>query len=246
MNPSGSRRGSFIEGGGCSVKPLVHKLEAKPLSGDEIERRSFAAIDAEVPHPPFTPEQWEVVRRMIHTTADFTLLNDVKFSPDAITSACVALRAGRPLYVDANMIRAGLSLSRLRAVNPSYGPSRIACHVADEDVAGQARAAGLPRSLFAVRKARAVLDGGIAVFGNAPVGLMELSRLIMEEKLRPALVLAMPVGFVHVVESKQELMALQVPFIAVQGRRGGSTLAVSAIHALCTVAAQPSRPASGR
>jgi precorrin isomerase len=89
-----------------------------------------------------------------------------------------------------------------------------------------------------------LLNGGIAVFGNAPVALLELNRMVLEENIRPALVIAMPVGFVHVVESKQELMSLGVPFIAIEGRRGGSTLAVSVVHALCTLAARTTTAAT--
>jgi precorrin isomerase len=100
-------------------------------------------------------------------------------------------------------------------------------------VAQQAADQHLPRSIFAVRKACKMLHGGIALFGNAPVALMELNRMILEDGVRPALVIAMPVGFVHVIESKAELMSLDVPWIAIPGRRGGSTLAVAALHALC-------------
>jgi precorrin isomerase len=156
----------------------------------------------------------------------------VRFSPDAIDAACQALRAGAPIYADSNMIRAGLSLARLQRVCPAYRMDSILCHVADADIADQARQAGLPRSLFAVRKAIEKLHGGIAVFGNAPVALLELNRLIQETGLRPALVIGMPVGFVHVVESKQELMAMNIPWITIEGRRGGSPLAVSVVHAL--------------
>jgi hypothetical protein len=99
-----------------------------------------------------------------------------------------------------------------------------------------ARQSRLPRSLFAIRKAKSILDGGLAVFGNSPIALLELNRLILEEQIRPALVIAMPVGFVHVVESKEELMSLDVPYIALSGRRGGSPLAVSVVHALCSIA----------
>ena len=146
------------------------------------------------------------------------------------------MRAGAPLFVDSNMIRAGLSMARLREINPGYGPERIHCHVADADVAGEAAKARLPRSLFAMRKARPMLAGGIAAFGNAPVALLELNRMMLEDGVRPALVIGMPVGFVHVEESKQELISIEAPSIVVAGRRGGSTLAVSVIHALCTVA----------
>jgi precorrin isomerase len=206
---------------------------AHPMNGAAIEARSLAIIDAEAPAHSVAPGEWAVIRRMIHSMADFAIADCVRFSPEAVEAGMAALRAGAPIYADSNMIRAGLSVARLRRVSPTYGQDRIVCHVADDDVARQARAAGLPRSLFAVRKARQTLNGGIAVFGNAPVALLELNRMVIEDKIHPALVIAMPVGFVHVVESKQELMALTLPWIATEGRRGGSTLAVAAIHALC-------------
>lgn len=216
--------------------PLLHTLLAQPLSGEQIEERSFACIDQLTPEHGFLPDQWQVVRRLIHTTADPGLLDLVSFSPDALASGSAALRAGRPIFTDSNMIRSGLSLPRLRSVCSSYGPESVSCHVADADVAEEARQSGLPRSLFAMRKARAMVDGGILLFGNAPVALLELNRMIIEEGVRPALVVAMPVGFVHVVESKEELMELGVPFIAITGRRGGSPLAVATLHALCSIA----------
>lgn len=218
---------------------LINEFLRKPLSGPDIEACSFAIIDQELPgRGGFAPETWEVVRRMIHTCADPSIADCIKFSPDAIESGIGALRQGRPIYVDSNMIRAGLSLARLRSVNPAYSSERVVCNVAAGDVAQQAEATHMPRSLFAIRKAKAMLDGGIVVFGNAPVALLELNRLVLEENIRPALVIAMPVGFVHVVESKKELMSLGVPYVAVEGRRGGSTLAVSVLHALCTLAAR--------
>jgi len=216
--------------------PLLHNLLAQPLSGEQIEERSFACIDQLTPEHGFLPDQWQVVRRLIHTTADLGLLDLVSFSPDALASGSAALRAGRPIFTDSNMIRSGLSLPRLRSVYPAYGPESISCHVADTDVAEEARQSGLLRSLFAMRKARAMADGGILLFGNAPVALLELNRMIIEEGVRPALVVAMPVGFVHVVESKEELMELGVPFIAITGRRGGSPLAVATLHAICSIA----------
>jgi precorrin-8X/cobalt-precorrin-8 methylmutase len=216
--------------------PFIHRMYASPQSGQQIEVESFAVIDREAPGHDFSSEQWEVVRRLIHATGDFSLAESVRFSAEAIPAAVAALKEGRPLFVDSNMIRSGLSLARLRAVHAGYGLKHLVCHVADEDVAAEALARGLPRSLFAVRKARKILHGGIAVFGNAPVALLELNRMIMEENLRPVFVVAMPVGFVHVVESKEELMSLDIPYIAIAGRRGGSPLAVSVIHALCLLA----------
>lgn len=217
------------------VSPLIRSLLAFPMSGERIEALSLATIDREAPPHRFTPGQWTVVRRMIHATADFGLVEDTVFSPDAIDAGTAALRAGRPLFADANMIRAGISLARLREACPAYGPGSITCHVAGEEVAAQARESGLPRSLFAARKAAPILAGGIALIGNSPVALLELNRMVVEEGIRPALVIGMPVGFVHVEESKQELMSLGVPFVTVASRRGGSPLAVSALHALCSL-----------
>jgi precorrin-8X/cobalt-precorrin-8 methylmutase len=214
-------------------KPLIQSLLAHPMDGAAIEAKSLATIDAEAPAHSFSAGEWAVVRRMIHSTADFAIADCVRFSRQAVDAACHALRRGTPIYADSNMIRAGISLARLRRVYNGYGPDRIHCHVADPDVAAEAHAAGLPRSLFAARKAAPALDGGIAIFGNAPVALLELNRMVLEDGVRPALVIAMPVGFLHVVESKDELMALDVPWIATAGRRGGSTLAVAALHALC-------------
>ena len=218
-------------------RPLVRELYKNPIKPEEIEQLSFKAIEEEAGDHGLGPDEWIVLRRMIHTTASFDLRDDIRFSPDAIDAAVAALRRGADIYVDSNMMRGGISLERLRKVNPAYGPENIHCHVADKDIAEECRKAGLPRSLFAVRKAKKALDGGIAMFGNAPVALLELNRMIMEEGIRPAVVIAMPVGFVHVVESKEELVSLGVPFITIRGRRGGSPLAVSVVHALCAIAA---------
>jgi precorrin-8X/cobalt-precorrin-8 methylmutase len=216
--------------------PAIRDFLAAPFNGEEIEARSFAVIDREAPEHPFSPAEWEVVRRMIHTVGDFSIIPDIRFSPGSLEAAAWALREGRLIYCDSNMIRSGLSLARLRRVNPEYGPEKIVCYVADEAVARDSKDLGLPRSLLGLRKARPLLEGAIAVFGNAPIALLELNRMMMEEGLKPALVIGMPVGFVHVVESKQELLTLPVPFIALAGRRGGSPLAVSVVHALCTLA----------
>mgnify|MGYP001157828108 CR=1 FL=1 len=221
----------------ASHRPLIGAFLEAPMSGQEIEARSLEIIDREAPLHRFMAEQWPIVRRMIHTVGDFAIMEDVRFSPDAVAAGVRALRECRSIYVDSNMIRAGISIERLRAVCGFYRKESLLCHVADEDVIRQARRSSLPRSLHAVRKAKPLLEGAIAVIGNAPVALMEINRMIVEEGLKPALVVAMPVGFVHVVESKEELMGLGIPYIATAGRRGGSPLAVSVVHALCGLAA---------
>lgn len=217
-------------------RPSIYDFLASPLNGPEIEARSFEIIDGEAPAHNFTPDQWQVVRRMIHTVGDFSIMDNIKFSTGALSSAVKALQAAKPIYADSNMIRAGISLARLQAVHPGYGPGSLFCYVDDKEVAHLAHAQNMPRSLLAVQKAKPLLDGGIVLFGNAPVALLEMNRLIIEEGIKPALVVAMPVGFVHVLESKEEVTNTGVPFIVLTGRRGGSPLAVSVIHALCSLA----------
>jgi precorrin isomerase/siroheme synthase len=220
------------------ARPMIHQLLARPRSGADIEAGSFAVIDREAGAHGWAPDQWAVARRLVHTCADFGILEGLRFRHDAVAAGIRALRAGRPIYVDANMIRSGLSLARLRAVHPGYGPGDLHCHVADADVAEQAAESGLPRSLFALRKAAPLLEGAIVAIGNAPVALLELNRMIVEEGLRPALVVGMPVGFVHVLESKRELLALDVPAVVLEGRRGGSPLVVATLHALAGLAGE--------
>ena len=219
-----------------NAEPLMRRFMEKPLSGSDIEGLSFEIIDREAPNHDFDSDQWRVVRRMVHTAGDFAIMDDVRFSADAISAACEALKKGSPIYTDTNMIRAGLSLARLKEVCPDYTRERIVCHIADNDIAAEAKETGLPRSLLAVKKASPMLAGAIALFGNAPVGLLELNRMIIEEGIKPALVIAVPVGFVHVEESKDEVMGLDVPWIALSGRRGGSAIAVSILHALASIA----------
>jgi precorrin-8X/cobalt-precorrin-8 methylmutase len=219
-------------------RPLIRTFLDAPLSGPEIEARSMEIIDREAPAHPFGPEEWQIVRRMIHTVGDFGVIEAVRFSPDAVEAGVKALKGCRPIFADSNMIRTGISLARLHSVCGFYRSESIICHVADVDVTRMARRSGLPRSLHAVQKAKPLLEGAIILIGNAPVALMEINRMVIEEGLRPSLVVALPVGFVHVVESKEELMSLRVPSIALAGRRGGSPLAVSVLHALCGLAGE--------
>jgi precorrin-8X/cobalt-precorrin-8 methylmutase len=219
-------------------RPLMRVFLEAPMSGPEIEARSMEIIDSEAPAHPFGTGEWQVVRRMIHTVGDFGIIEAGRFSPDAVDAGIKALKACRSIFADSNMIRTGISLARLRGVCGFYRRESIICHVADEDMKRLARRSGLPRSLHAVQKAKPLLAGAIVLIGNAPVALMEISRMVIEEGLRPSLVVALPVGFVHVVESKEELMSLGIPYIAMAGRRGGSPLAVSVIHALCGLATE--------
>lgn len=200
------------------------------MSGAEVERRSFDQIESEMGAHDNSPQQWPVVRRMIHACADFSIADGVTFHCEPVKAIREAARRGAPIYCDSNMIRSGVSVARLRQMNPEYTRDSVHCLIADPEVAEIARERGCTRALAALEKGREVLDGGIVLIGNAPMALAGLVRLAEQEGIRPAAVIGMPVGFVHVVESKQMLLATDIPSIVLQGRRGGSPLAVAALH----------------
>ena len=208
-------------------------------TGRRIEDSSFDIVNREAWPHDFGEAHWEVVRRIIHATADFEYKHLTRFSKDAIDRGAQAFVDGAPLYVDVKMIRVGLNARRL----DHYGCA-VHCYVSDEDVITQAKAENSTRSAVGVRKAwqQGLLEGGIVAVGNAPTALLELVRLIREEGVRPALVVGMPVGFVNAAESKEELIELErdgieVPWVITRGRKGGSTVVVSALHAFMSIAA---------
>lgn len=203
-------------------------------AGQSIEHDSFAIVDREAGAHHYSDAQWQVVRRMIHATADFEFNGLTHFHPDAIAAGINAIQRGAPLVADVEMILAGLSQPRL-----AHFGIRSYQFIADADVIEQAKIANTTRAVQAMRKAHAlgVLQGAIVAVGNAPTALLEVVRLIDEEALRPALIVGMPVGFVSAAESKEAASRLRdVPWIVTTGRKGGSTLVVAAIHALLALA----------
>lgn len=197
--------------------------------GRNIEEESFAIIDQEAGAHDFEPAEWEVVRRVIHATADFEFKTLMHFHADAIRVGIAALRGGCPLLVDVKMIVAGLNEERLCA----YG-CRVHSFISDEDVIATAKANNSTRAIEAMRKAHRLnlLDGAVVAIGNAPTALLEVARLIREEAAQPALIIGVPVGFVAAAQSKDVTLELPTPFIVARGRKGGSPIAVAIIHAL--------------
>lgn len=197
--------------------------------GRRIENDSFAIIDCEAGAHGFSPAQWQVVRRVIHATADFEFKDLMRFHTDAVLSGTEALRRGGRVVVDVKMITAGLNAERLAA----YGCSTH-CFISDDDVIAAAKAANSTRAIEAMRKAHreGLLDGAIVAIGNAPTALIETARLIEQEGARPALVIGVPVGFVSAAESKEIALNIPTPYIVARGRKGGSAIAVAIIHAL--------------
>ncbi len=200
------------------------------LDPSAIEAKSFEIIDHEVGPHDYDRLQWPVVRRIIHTTADFDFARTTCFSPGAVAAGIAALRQGTSVLGDTRMVLAGVNKARLT----NFG-CHIDCHVADPDVAEQARALGITRSIVATRKG--VENGsGIFLFGNAPTALFELLQLAAAGKVRPALVVGVPVGFVGAEESKEALYASGLPFITCRGRKGGSAIAATILNALMILA----------
>lgn len=200
--------------------------------GRAIEDDSFAIVDREVGPHDHPRDEWEVVRRIIHATADFEFKWTTRFTNDAIGAATAALRRGAPVIADVRMIVVGLNAARLA----SFG-SEAHSFIDDDAVVGRAQASGTTRAVESMREAhaRGLLHGGIVAIGNAPTALLEVIRL-QEAGVRPALVIGMPVGFVNAAESKEALLATTLPSIVTRGRKGGSTVTVAAIHALLHVA----------
>jgi precorrin-8X/cobalt-precorrin-8 methylmutase len=219
---------------------LSRNANPPKMSGQAIEDASLAIARRLCRHLPDDPVEQAVALRIVHATGTPDISRFVRFRNDATPAARGALGSGASIYCDSQMVRSGLSLARLRQVNPGYDTGCVRCLVADPGVAKEASELGIARSVVAVRHAAPWLHGAIALFGNAPAGLLELCRLAREEGVRPALVVGMPVGFVQVTESKAELARSGLPSVILAGRRGGSPLAVAALHALCIAFSTPS------
>ncbi len=210
-------------------------------TGRSIEQESFEIIDRETGDHPFPPEQWEIVRRVIHTTGDFEFTRIIRIHQDAVNSGVAALREGATLFTDTRMIKTGLSPWRL----DWYG-NPVEVPATDPQTHELAEQNATTRSAAAFRLIGKRLNGQIAVVGNAPTALLEILRLIRDDQVRPALVIGVPVGFVRAAESKDLLWQLEEqPSITVLGPKGGSTIAVAVIHALLELAGPPDAGIAG-
>lgn len=210
------------------------------MPGKDIECESFRRIEAECAQIQARLPRgcWTVARRLIHTTADTGIAQDLSFRHAPLEAGVAALLSGAPILCDSSMIRAGLSVPRLKLCHPSYGPEKLCCHIVDADVAGEAQRLGRTRAICAMEKAlrSGEADGAVVLIGNAPLALARLAKAVLEGTAHPALVVGMPVGFVNVLESKALLALCETPQIVLEGRRGGSPLAVATLHALIEVA----------
>ena len=210
----------------------------------DIERTSISIITRELDELGLTPppETAAVVKRVIHTTADFDYAKNLRFTPGAVQAAVRALQTGAVIVTDTNMALAGISRPGLAKLG-----CEAVCYMADPAVAAAAKQAGTTRAVAAMHRAAREPPGAILAVGNAPTALLTIAEEI-EAGLRPALVIGVPVGFVNVVESKETLFAIceqhGVPAIAAMGRKGGSNVAAAICNALVYSAAEMLDPSA--
>jgi precorrin-8X/cobalt-precorrin-8 methylmutase len=204
------------------------------MKPNDIEALSFEIIDREAGEHPFSPAAWEIVRRMIHTSADFDYMESVRIHPDAIQRGIDAIRSGKPIVTDTEMARVGIRKGDLGR----FG-STVECLIADPAVRKRAETDGTTRARAAVDAAAERMSDGVYVIGNAPTALLRLLELVREKTAAPALIVGLPVGFVNAAESKAELLASAYPSITNVGRKGGSNVAASVVNALVKLAMAP-------
>lgn len=204
---------------------------SKGMLPAEIEEKSFQLIEERVPSHSFNQQEWTIVKRMIHSTVDFDLVYDTRFHPEAIAKGVAALRRGAPIIADTRMVKAGISLKRLRKYK-----TKVLCAISHPEVVKEARVSGKTRAAVAMEKMSSSMGGSIVAIGNAPTALFKILELAEKESRKPALIIGVPVGLVGARESKEMLLKQAIPYITVRGEKGGSPLAVSIINGLAILA----------
>ena len=211
-------------------------IQLQRVAPAEIEQRSMEIIASEMGTTSFTQEQLPIVKRCIHTSADFDYVKNLRFTAGAVEAGLAAIRAGCTIVTDTQMARSGIN----KKVLGKFGGQAV-CFMSDEDVAAEAKARGETRATVSMERAAALMGPVILAVGNAPTALVRACQLMDEGKLSPALVIGVPVGFVNVVESKQLLLTMPVPYIAARGRKGGSNVAAAICNALLYQASNDQR-----
>ena len=200
---------------------------SEPMKPMEIEQRSFAIITELLGDRVLAPENELVIKRVIHTTADFDYADNLTFSDHAVQQGIAALKGGCDIVTDTQMAKAGINKTILASLG-----GEVHCFMSDADVAAEAKERGVTRAIVSMEKAAQLPGKCIFAIGNAPTALIALHGLIEEGKLNPALIIGVPVGFVNVVESKELFLDSPVPHIIARGRKGGSNVAAAICNAL--------------
>ncbi|MBW2011629.1 MAG: precorrin-8X methylmutase [Deltaproteobacteria bacterium] len=201
------------------------------MKPEDIETLSFKIIDEEAGPHDYSPEQWRILQRMIHTSADFEYMDTVRFHPESIRAGLNAIRSGKTILTDTNMAKAGIRKKELE----HFGAA-VKCFINDDKIKKTAKEAGITRAKAAVDASVSIMEGGIYVVGNAPTALLQIIELVKDKKVKPALIIGLPVGFVNAAESKAALIEMDCPYISNVGRKGGSNIAASVVNALAILA----------
>lgn len=212
------------------------KVELQRVAPADIERRSMEIITAELGGRTFPAEQLPILKRVIHTTADFDYADNLVFTPGAVAAGLAAIQAGCAIVTDTQMARAGVN----KKVLERFGGEAL-CFMSDPDVAAEAKARGVTRATVSMERAAALTRPLILALGNAPTALVRACELMEKGALKPALVIGVPVGFVNVVESKELLRTMPGEHIVALGRKGGSNVAAAICNALLYTASHDAR-----
>lgn len=202
-------------------------IELEHLLPCEIEKRSFEIITKELAGRQLNPEHELIIKRAIHTTADFDYADNLCFSQQVVPKALQALKEGADIVTDTQMARAGIN----KRILAKFGGS-VHCFIADEDVAMEAKERGITRSAVSMEKAAKLNRKLIFAIGNAPTALVKLYEMIQEGSIAPEMIIGVPVGFVNVIPSKELIMQTKIPYIIAKGRKGGSNVAAAICNAL--------------
>ena len=194
---------------------------------NDIEKRSMEIIAEELGEVKLDEEKLSIIKRVIHTSADFDYVRTLHFSKDAVQKAVEALKNGATIVTDTNMAKAGINKAGMDKLG-----CKAVCYMSDPDVAAQAKIEGSTRAAACMEKACLIEGPVIIAIGNAPTALVRLDELIKEGKIKPELVIGVPVGFVNVVEAKEIIMQAGIPYIVARGRKGGSNVAAAICNAL--------------
>ena len=196
---------------------------------EDIEKRSMEIITSELNGRTWPEPQFSIVKRCIHTSADFDYADNLKFSKDAENIGVRAIRSGAHIVTDTKMAAAGINKNKLK----EYG-GEVHCFISDDDVVKAAKERGCTRATICMEKGAEIAKDHPVIFaiGNAPTALVRLAEMIDAGELKPALIIGAPVGFVNVVESKELIMDRDIPFIVPAGRKGGSNIAAAICNAM--------------
>ncbi|KAG2471696.1 MAG: Cobalt-precorrin-8 methylmutase [Nitrosopumilales archaeon] len=197
--------------------------------GQSIEDASMQVIEREIGSHSYNKKEWPIVRRVIHSTADFdfAMENSIIFHKEAIENGLKALKSGCNIVVDVNGV-AGL----LNKQNTKKFGNNVICRISDPEITRQVQESNKTRSQMSMRMSSSDIDEGLVVIGNAPTALFEVIQMVKEDITSPALIVGMPVGFISAAESKEELRKVDIPFITNKGRKGGSSSAAAIVNAL--------------